>query len=111
MFQHLFGKSTIADVTAEEAQARQKAGAILVDVREVSEWQAGHIPGAIHIPLGSLQQRINELDSTREIVTVCHSGSRSAVAARMLQKAGFSQVSNLAGGMIGWTRRRLPVRR
>ncbi len=61
------------------------------------------------IPLGELSRRMNELPKDRSILCICHSGSRSSVAARQLQAAGY-QVINLQGGMSGWERARLPVK-
>jgi rhodanese-related sulfurtransferase len=106
----LFGRSEIAQLAPEMAKQKQTQGAILLDVREPSEWRKGHIPGAVHIPLGALTSRLRELDPAREVVTVCRSGNRSMAAARILNSAGFTQVSNLAGGMIVWSRSGLPVR-
>jgi rhodanese-related sulfurtransferase len=76
----------------------------IVDVREPSEFDGpfGHIPDARLIPLGELAQRAGELSRDRPIVTVCRSGGRSAQAVVILQKAGFTQVANLAGGMLRW---------
>ena len=76
----------------------------VLDVREVAEFHGplGHIPSAQLIPLGSLDQAQGQLDRQRPIVAVCRSGSRSARAVAMLQKAGFAQVANLAGGMLRW---------
>lgn len=111
MFRQIFNQSSIVNVSPEQAGLKQKAGAIIVDVREPSEWQEGHINNAIPIPLGSLSKRLAELDRSREIITVCRSGQRSMAAAQQLQQAGFSQVSNLAGGMNAWIRQRLPVRK
>jgi rhodanese-related sulfurtransferase len=111
VFRKFFSRPAVAEVTPEEVRAKQKTGAAIVDVREQYEWQEGHIPGAIHIPLGSLSRRLNELDSSCEIVTVCRSGRRSISAAQILQQSGFSQVSSMAGGIISWTRQRLPTQR
>jgi rhodanese-related sulfurtransferase len=97
------------NISAEEAQARQQAGAVMLDVREPDEWQEGHIPGARHVPLGELQMRLGELDRTQEVVAVCHSGYRSGIAVRALQATGFARVWNLKGGMLAWERARLPV--
>ena len=76
----------------------------IVDVREPAEYHGplGHIPNALLIPLGSLQARLATLDRACPVVAVCRSGSRSARAVAMLQQAGFSQVANLAGGMLRW---------
>jgi rhodanese-related sulfurtransferase len=98
-------------VTPEEALRRQEAGATILDVRELDEWQEGHVPGATHIPLGSLPARVGELDLSAEIIAVCHSGVRSDAAVRALRRAGFSKSWNLAGGMVAWERRKLPITR
>ncbi len=109
VFQRLFHKSSIEEVSAEDAKAKQKAGAVIVDVREPYEWREGYIPGAKLIPLRGLSGRVQELDPTKEIIAVCRSGNRSISAALILQQAGFTQVSSLVGGMISWTRHRFPV--
>ena len=106
---HLFSQTPVAEIAPEDAQAKQKAGAVIVDVREPYEWSEGFIPGAIHIPLGTLSRRLAELDASRAMIMVCRSGSRSRSAVQILQRAGFSQVENLTGGMINWMRQRLPV--
>ncbi|MCX7622888.1 MAG: rhodanese-like domain-containing protein [Thermomicrobium sp.] len=111
MFARLFGLQNIPEVTPTEAQARQRTGALVIDVREPHEWKTGHIPGARLIPLDELPLRVAELDPEREIVLVCRSGNRSAQATLYLQRAGFRRVVNLAGGMIAWTRAGLPVER
>jgi rhodanese-related sulfurtransferase len=111
VFRNFFSKPAFAEVSLEEARAKQQAGAVIVDVREPYELREGYIPGAVHIPLRSLSQRMKELDPSKEIVVVCRSGNRSITAAQFLQQGGFPQVSSMAGGMIGWTRQRFPVQR
>jgi rhodanese-related sulfurtransferase len=83
----------------------------VVDVREREEYDGplGHIQGAVSVPLSELAQRASELPRDRPIVTVCRSGARSAQAAVLLQKAGFADVANLAGGMIRWRGEGHPV--
>ena len=83
----------------------------LIDVREPREFSGplGHIKGARLIPLAELSKRSGELDRDRPIVTVCRSGARSAQAVVLLQKAGFSDVANLAGGMLRWRAAGYPV--
>jgi rhodanese-related sulfurtransferase len=110
-FRQLFHQSSVAEVTCEEARAKQKAGALVVDVREPSEWNEGTIPGAVLISLGSLAARSQELDGSREIITVCRSGSRSRSAAQILQRAGFARVASMAGGMMNWQQQRFPVKK
>ena len=76
----------------------------LVDVREPEEFDGplGHIPGAVPLPLGSLAERAGELGRERPIVTICRAGGRSAQATVILQRAGFTRLANLAGGMLRW---------
>lgn len=83
----------------------------VVDVRERAEFAGGlgHIGHARLLPLGELTARADELDRTRPVVTVCRSGARSAQAALLLGKAGFTRVANLAGGMLRWREQGGPV--
>ena len=76
----------------------------ILDVREPEEFTGplGHIRGAVLIPLGELAERAGQLARDRPIVTVCRAGSRSAQATVILREAGFSDVANLAGGMLRW---------
>jgi adenylyltransferase/sulfurtransferase len=74
-------------------------------VREPWEWEGAHIAGSRLIPLGSLADRVSELDARREIVTVCHRGARSLTALRLLAGAGFSKVKSLAGGIDAYAAR------
>lgn len=85
--------------------------AFVLDVREKSEFDTGHILNAKLIPLGKLQERIGELNKHRErpIVVVCRSGNRSGMATTMLNKQGFAEVYNLAGGVIAWQKASLPL--
>lgn len=93
-------------VTADQVAARLQCGQapVLLDVREAEEWAAGHIPGAVWIPLGELPQRLAELPKDREIVCVCRSGHRSEMATLLLRAHGFD-ARNLTGGMLNWTGR------
>jgi rhodanese-related sulfurtransferase len=95
-------------VSAARAAAMAADGAVLLDVREPHEWQAGHAPKARSIPLGQLARRVGELPDGRSVVTVCRSGARSARAAALLARDG-RPVSNLGGGMNAWARAGLPV--
>lgn len=83
-------------------QAMKKA--IIVDVREDSEWQEQHVPSALHIPLGQLDKRLVELKAYQHspIITQCRSGKRSAQAQSILKSAGFTEVYNLEGGIQAW---------
>jgi len=81
----------------------------ILDVRSDKEWLAGHIEGAVHIPLGELQNRTGELSKQSSIIAVCGSGYRSSIAASLLQARGFANVSSMAGGMTAWNQLRLPT--
>ncbi|HWL39887.1 MAG TPA: MBL fold metallo-hydrolase [Gemmatimonadaceae bacterium] len=83
----------------------------VVDVRAPDEWSAGHLPGALHIPLAALPDRLREIHRTSPVVVHCKGGGRSAIAASFLEANGFSQVANLAGGFDAWTANDLPVER
>ena len=95
-------------VGPQEAHDLVQAGAVLLDVREDSEWRAGHAPGARHIPLGDLDRGIDALPRDREVVVVCRSGGRSARATAILARAGVEAV-NLNGGMRAWAAAGLAV--
>ena len=96
----------IPEMQVEELKRRLDAGDDLyvLDVREPHEYQICNIGGHL-IPLGDLPKRVNELDSSREIVAHCRSGVRSAKAVGFLQQAGFKKVHNLAGGILAWADR------
>jgi len=96
-------------VTVMEAAALRNDGALMLDVREPSEWAAGHIAGATLIPLGDLPSRLGELPRDRTIVTVCRSGNRSAQGRDILLAAGFTTVTSMAGGMNDWVSAGLEV--
>ncbi|ALX06131.1 MULTISPECIES: rhodanese-like domain-containing protein [Aeromicrobium] len=74
---------------------------VVLDVREPHEWDAGHVPGAVHVPLGDLPTRVGELDPQARTLVVCHLGGRSARATAWLGQQGHDVV-NLAGGMDAW---------
>jgi molybdopterin/thiamine biosynthesis adenylyltransferase/rhodanese-related sulfurtransferase len=96
----------VPEIQVEELKRRLDAGEDLfvLDVREPHEYQICNINGHL-IPLGDLPNRLNELDSSREIVAHCRSGVRSAKAVAFLQQAGFKKVHNLAGGILAWADR------
>ena len=102
----------IQPAALEERVAGQHAHDIqIVDVREPQEFTdaLGHIRGARLLPLAELSARVGEIDRDRPVVAVCRSGARSAQATVMLQKAGFEDVANLAGGMLRWRAESMPV--
>ncbi|NYG54280.1 rhodanese-like domain-containing protein [Nocardioides perillae] len=76
-------------------------GLAVLDVREPVEWQHGHVEGALHVPLGELVQRLDEVPTDRQVLVVCRVGGRSAQATAWLQQQGVEAV-NLDGGMLEW---------
>jgi sulfur-carrier protein adenylyltransferase/sulfurtransferase len=84
---------------------------LLVDVREQDEWSEGHLPGAVHVPRGNLESRIERAapDRTRSIILYCQSGNRSAFAAKTLDELGYENVVSLAGGFTDWKRNGFPT--
>jgi rhodanese-related sulfurtransferase len=94
-------EETAKVVSREEAKALLEDGAQLVDVRVAHEWDAGHIPGAAHLPLEELAERSGELDRERPVVLYCRGGTRSSMAAEALEGAGFDAVK-LSEGIVGW---------
>jgi sulfur-carrier protein adenylyltransferase/sulfurtransferase len=105
-------KGEIAEVDSTRARELLDSGEPLVlDVREQDEWDEGHLPGAIHIPRGNLESRIEraESDHTRQIVVYCAAGNRSAFAAKTLEELGYEDVVSIAGGFTDWKRNGFPV--
>ncbi len=96
--------STVESIDPEPARELMgpSGGATFLDVRQPKEYERGHIPGAVLIPLKELGGRLQELDRSRPIVVYCASGVRSSAAARILKGAGFEKVYNLKGGMKAW---------
>jgi hydroxyacylglutathione hydrolase len=102
----------VRQVDAAELQDTAKdEGVQVVDVRGPDEWRRGHLPGAIHIPLASLPERFEELNSARPIILQCKGGGRSSIATSFLQARGISNVANLAGGYEGWVKSGFEVER
>jgi rhodanese-related sulfurtransferase len=89
------------DVSPDEAQRLVRSGAILVDVRSREEYGAGHVPGAINLPVQELPQRMSELPRDKPLVLYCRSGHRSGRATELLRQAGYGGVHNL-GAMGRW---------
>lgn len=87
--------------------------ALVLDVREDSEYQLGHILNSTHIPVGKLSERIGELEKYREqpIVVVCRTSNRSGAACGELGKRGFTQAYLLAGGITAWQKANLPLQK
>ena len=102
--------TAIREISPPEAHQRQGAGATLIDVREQVEWDAGHIPGALFIPLGTLEQAIAAAvpDKDTEIIMQCRSGARSGRGTDLLHQLGYTNVVNMAGGILQWEADNLP---
>ena len=96
------------ECSVAEARAAVLEGGLLLDVREGVEWELGHAPHAVHIPMSQLSDRVDELPRDRTILCVCHIGGRSAVVADALNRAGW-RARNVAGGMEAWTAAGYPV--
>jgi hydroxyacylglutathione hydrolase len=104
------GLSQIRQIEPRALAAMRGDGTPLVlDVRNDGEWKEGHLPAAVHIPLGRLRQRAGELPKDQPLVVQCAAGARSAIAASVLAAAGIQNVSNLSGGFNAWRAAGLPV--
>jgi molybdopterin/thiamine biosynthesis adenylyltransferase/rhodanese-related sulfurtransferase len=105
-------KGEIDEVNASRArEIIAEDSAAVVDVRERDEWDEGHIPGAVHVPRGNLESRIETAvpDKSRQVVLYCSGGNRSAFAAKTLEELGYEHVVSLAGGFTDWKRNGNPV--
>ena len=97
------GLSSIGTVPARELSARAEASTV-IDVRSGAEWNEGHVPGAMHVPLSELNGKLDELRQREPIVTYCQSGARSVTAASVLRAAGIADVASADGGYEVWSR-------
>jgi rhodanese-related sulfurtransferase len=95
------------EIAVEELAAVRKGG-FLVDVREPEEYVAGHVPGAVPIPMNQLATRMGEIDKTSRVFVICASGNRSSAMTDLLRGAGFDAVS-VARGTGAWTRSGRPL--
>ena len=106
-------KSEIEEIETPEAARLLESGEppLFLDVRERDEWDEGHIPGAVHIPRGSLESRIETAapDRDRAVVVYCATGARSAFATKTLEELGYESVANLAGGYVDWKQNGFPT--
>jgi rhodanese-related sulfurtransferase len=101
----MFGRTTHTETTPSAASDRP-ADHVLLDVREIDEWSAGHAPGALHVPLSRLASESVPAGAT--VLCICRSGGRSGKATDALRRAGVDAV-NVAGGMNAWSAAGLPV--
>jgi rhodanese-related sulfurtransferase len=98
-------RSRITELSAAEVLAMRARGEdiVYVDVRELNEWNLGHIPGALHVTRGNLESRIESVvERDRRIVVYCARGNRSAFAVDTMQQMGYSSVSSMSDGWAGW---------
>jgi molybdopterin/thiamine biosynthesis adenylyltransferase/rhodanese-related sulfurtransferase len=104
-------RATITEISPQEADRLRAEGAVLLDVREQVEWDAGHIPGAVHVPRGYLEQNVEGVvpDRSGPVVVYCASGVRSAYGTATLGQLGYTDVVNMVGGIEAWKRLGLPV--
>lgn len=102
------GEAPIPAVQVEGVPDPLPEGLTILDVREDDEWSGGHIDGAVHIPLGQLQGRVEEVPTDSQVLVYCHMGGRSAQATAYLQTVGVDAV-NLDGGIVAWERAGRPL--
>jgi molybdopterin/thiamine biosynthesis adenylyltransferase/rhodanese-related sulfurtransferase len=104
-------RAAITEVSPEEADALRAEGAVLVDVREQVEWDAGYIPGAVHVPRSYLEQNIESHvpDRATRVVLYCAGGTRSAYGAATLGQLGYTNVVSMSRGIEGWKALGLPT--
>lgn len=103
----LFRKSAKA-VDPHEAKELVEQGTMMIDVRELSEWNHGHAPGATHLPMSRIQENLHRVPKDSDILVCCRSGSRSSAVVSFLLNNGYNAI-NLKGGMAAWHARGLPV--
>ena len=109
-------RAGVPSISAREACARVRDAdapdaPLLVDVREVWEFEDGHAQGAVNVPLSAFRQRWNELPRDRDLLMICHVGERSLMAARFLRQQGVERVANVEGGTDDWEAAGLPMAR
>ncbi len=93
----------VKQITPQELQSLlAKEKPVLLDVREDWEVAQARMSDAIHIPMGQIPARLGELDKIQPLVVICHHGMRSQQVAQYLEKNGFADISNLAGGIDAW---------
>ncbi len=98
----------VPGVEPEELPADFPGNAVLLDVREHNEWEAGHAPNAVHIPMSEIPTRLDEVPEADELYVICRSGGRSARVAAFLNANGWDAV-NVERGMNGWAASGRPV--
>ena len=92
----------IPEIDVTTAAARRAEGAVVLDVRNPDEYEQGHVPGALLIPLGELADRVAEVPTDADLLIICRSGARSLRAAGHLLAAVGIDATNIAGGTLAW---------
>jgi rhodanese-related sulfurtransferase len=101
-------EAVVAHAGIAELPAEFGPAAVLLDVREPDEWQRGHAADAVHIPMGEVPTRLQEIDPAAKLYVVCQAGGRSLRVAQYLQRNGYQPV-NVDGGMLAWAKAGRPV--
>jgi len=89
------------EIDVDELAERLAEGVVVIDVREADEYDSGHVPGALFVPLSGLEQRVDEVPSGEPVLVICKSGGRSMRACNFLAPLG-RDVTNIAGGTMAW---------
>lgn len=108
MLKRLFTSTAVDVVEAHRLMDQDEA--VLVDVRTKEEWKQGHVEGAVHISLPSLENQLRRIPTDKPVLVICRSGSRSARAVSLLRRAGFD-ARNVKGGILAWARAGFPLTR
>jgi len=96
-------RAQVREVSAEEALRSAGPDTVFVDCREQNEWNLGHIPGAVFIPRGNLESKVEALvPREKRVIVYCRSGNRSVFATETLEKMGYENVASMKGGIGGW---------
>ena len=105
------GNSDYGNVDVAEARdlMGEKAGLVILDVRTVSEFDSGHLEGAINIPIDELSGRLSELNKDDELLVYCRTGNRSTTAVGILRENGYDQIYHMYGGIVAWNSAGLPT--
>ena len=111
LFNRDSGYENITVQDYSDSYAGNKTDHILVDVRTKGEYNDGHLPSAVNIPLNELDNRLSEIPKGKPIVVVCQSGNRSRSGAKILVTAGYENVANLKGGTMTWMMSGNPIER
>ncbi|MEO5580218.1 MAG: rhodanese-like domain-containing protein [Gemmatimonadaceae bacterium] len=96
-------KERIKQVSPADAMHARDDKTVFLDVREPNEWNLAHVPGALHLPRGNLESKVEGMiPRDKKVVIYCASGNRSALAADTMQQMGYTDVASLSGGFRGW---------